>query len=68
MYLPSGVNICTRALARSQTYSVPSSGEIAYYSEILDYGTKTPDWLMQHFLEGDEGDALTQAIGRLYQA
>jgi murein DD-endopeptidase MepM/ murein hydrolase activator NlpD len=46
----------------------PSSSEIAYYAEILDYGTRTPDWLMQHFLEGDEGDALTQAIARLYQA
>ncbi|HEX7131689.1 MAG TPA: DUF4214 domain-containing protein [Iamia sp.] len=46
----------------------PSSGDIAYYGEMLDYGTKSPDWLMQYFLESDEGDGKTQCIARLYQA
>ena len=46
----------------------PSEADIAYYGEMLDYGTKTPDWLMQYFLESDEGDGKTQCIARLYQA
>jgi hypothetical protein len=46
----------------------PSAGDLAYYGEMLDYGTKTPDWLMQYFLESDEGDGKTQCIARLYQA
>lgn len=46
----------------------PSSADVSYYGEMLDNGTKTPDWLMQYFLESREGDSMTQAIGRLYQA
>jgi len=46
----------------------PSEGDIAYYGGMLDAGTKSPDWLMQYFLESREGDSMTQAIGRLYQA
>lgn len=46
----------------------PSNGDLDYYGEMLDYGTKTPDWLMQYFLESTEGDSKTQCIARLYQA
>ena len=46
----------------------PSSGDLTYYGEMLDYGTRSPDWLMQYFLESGEGDDMTQCIARLYQA
>ncbi len=46
----------------------PSNADLDYYAEMLDYGTKTPDWLMQYFLESSEGDGKTQCIARLYQA
>lgn len=46
----------------------PSSGDLAYYRDLLDYGTRSPEWLMQFFLESDEGDSKTQSIARLYQA
>ena len=46
----------------------PSSGDVAYYRDLLDYGTRSPEWLMQFFLESSEGDSKTQSIARLYQA
>lgn len=46
----------------------PAAADLNYYAEMLDYGTKTPDWLIQYFLESAEGDGMTHCVARLYQA
>lgn len=46
----------------------PSAGDLSYYGEILNYGTKSPDWAMQLFLESEECDGKTHSVARLYQA
>lgn len=46
----------------------PSSADMAYYKDLLDYGTRSPDWLMELFLTSAECDSKTQSVARLYQA
>jgi hypothetical protein len=46
----------------------PSAADLSYYGGMLDAGTKSPDWLMQLFLDSDESDGLNQSIVRLYRA
>lgn len=46
----------------------PSNADLTFYRDLLDYGTRSPEWVMQVLLESKECDTKTHAIARLYQA
>lgn len=46
----------------------PTASDLTYYGDMLNAGTRTPDWLLQLFLESAEGDNMSQAVARIYLA